>query len=129
MIYLKPESGKSTPPQPETKNVHSAQIGGIDCTNIIETIIAKILNKVQDGSMRSTTCKQENEHNKAVYDEIFEENQVYWQVNLEKYSDSPAFGSEISSSIASAVKVYREKKLNPDKFKQKIANYHQIVPS
>lgn len=72
MISLKPESGKSTPPQPETKNVNSAQIGGIDCTNIMEAIIAKILNKVHDGSMRSTTCKQENEHNKAVYDEIFE---------------------------------------------------------
>ena len=70
--------------------------------------------------MHSSTCKQENEQIKTVYDEIFEENQVYWQVSLEEYSDSPLFGSEISSSIASAAKVYREKEVNPDKFKHKM---------
>ena len=41
MTFLEFESGKSIPCQLEAQVVQSAQLGGIDCSDIMETIIAR----------------------------------------------------------------------------------------
>ena len=52
-------------------------------------------------------------------DKMLEEDQVYWQDNLGDYDDPDVYGSEISSSIASASKTFWEKSLKEDSFKGK----------
>ena len=56
----------------------------------------------------------------AGYNAFLKEEQAYWQTSMEEYSDCQIYGSEISSSIASAVDVYWEKELSPGNFKQKM---------
>ena len=51
-------------------------------------------------------------------DKMLEEYQAYWQDSLGDYGDPDVYGSEISSSIASASKTFREKPLKEDSFKR-----------
>ena len=53
-------------------------------------------------------------------DKMLEENQAYWQDSLGDYGDPDVYGSEISSSIASALKTFWEKPLKADSFKRKL---------
>ena len=53
-------------------------------------------------------------------DKMLEEDQAYWQDSLGDYGDPDFYGSEISSSIASASKTSWEKPLKEDSFKRKL---------
>lgn len=53
-------------------------------------------------------------------DGMLEGDQAYWQDSLGDYGDPDAYGSEVSSPIASAAKMFWEQPLKEDKFKRKM---------
>ena len=65
-------------------------------------------------------CEKEDDNHSSASGSTHDEDQKYWRQSTEEYNDVVVVGPEISSSIASATKIFWEKPLSEDKLKSKI---------
>ena len=63
---------------------------------------------------------KEDENNSSASGSTHDEDRKYWLQSTEEYDDDVEVGPEVSSSMASATKIFWEKSLSEDKLKSKI---------
>lgn len=80
----------------------------------------------EKGSAHDPTASQ---HSKAASETCHDQEQEYWQETLQDYGENVVFGKEISSSIASASKIFWEKPMKEEVSKKKLEMETAKIPA